>query len=34
MKRVTFCMLLVSAFIITACHNNKADQTQDALAAL
>ena len=22
MKRVKFCMLLVSAFIVTACHNN------------
>jgi hypothetical protein len=34
MKRVTLCMLLVSAFIVTACHNNNTDQAQDALAAL
>jgi hypothetical protein len=34
MKRVRFCVLLVSAFIISACHNNNTDQTQDALAAL
>jgi hypothetical protein len=34
MKPVTLCMLLVSAFIVTACHNKNTDQTQDALAAL
>src|ERR1700677_1452187 len=34
MKRVTLCALLVSAFIVSACHNNNTDQTQDALAAL
>ena len=33
MKRVTLCMLLVSLFVVTACHKNT-DQTQDALATL
>jgi len=33
MKRVALC-LIVSAFIVTACHNNNTDQTHDALAAL
>jgi hypothetical protein len=34
MKRVTLCMLLVSTFIVAACHNHNTDQRQDALAAL
>ncbi len=34
MKRVALCLLLVSIFIVSACHKNNADQTHNALASL